>query len=86
MDNKTEICKLFSRYGTLAIQISGKENEAREAIISIGDVNFSVPLKPVFGFTTETKFLRETLEKEFNARVQTQILAPGKIRLKLLSD
>ena len=85
MDNK-EICTLFSKYGTLSVQASGREIEAKEATISVGDVSFSISLKPVFGFINEIKQLRTTLENNCKARIQTQYLAPGKINLKLLSD
>ena len=78
-----EICRLFSRDGILAIQISGEENEAT---ITLGDIAFSVPLAPVFGFTDETKKLKAVLEKNCNSRIQTQFLGPGNVRLRILSD
>lgn len=86
MNNKEKIAALFSRYGILAIQVTGREIEAKEAIITIGDEKLSVPIKPVFGFNLEIRELKELLESKLRAHIQTQFHGPGDVILKMLSD
>lgn len=86
MNNKEKIAALFSRYGILAIQVSGREIEAKEAVITIGDEKLSVPIKPVIGFSIKTHELLDLLESELKAHIQTQFRGPGDVILKMLSD
>ena len=87
MNTTEKIAALFSQYGVLAIQVLGREIDAKEATITIGDEKLSVPIKPVLGFSIEVRELREMLEESnISSRIQTQFHGPGSVILKMLSD
>jgi hypothetical protein len=86
MNNKDQIPVLFSKYGTLAVRISGRERDAHEATVIVGEERFSIPITKTWGFSFEIKKLREFLETKVTGRIQTRFNGPGDIIMKILSD
>lgn len=84
MDNKEEICKLFSVYGFLTVEITSRNDTV--ARVLIGDKSFEMKINPIYGFFIETRHLSESLADNFGKRIQSQFKEPGKINLKMLSD
>ena len=86
MNTTEKIAALFSQYGVLAIQVLGREIDAKEATITIGDEKLSVPIKPVLGFSIEVRELREMLESNSTGRIQTQFQGLGSVILRKIAE